>query len=258
MTVLKYLKVIEIINKNLNNLYKKRISKNFKTKKDFQIDPVTKLDIDSEKIIRKTINFYFPEHSIIGEELKEKSTSSVYTWYIDPIDGTKSMIMGLPTWSNLVGLYKNNKCILSWANFPLLNKYYIAYGKKSYLFEKKKLKVISTNKKVSIKNSKLTINTLHSLRHKMIYNFIMKYKGFFKVTGVDAYNFCSIAEGRFDVLIESGLKAVDILPVILIVENSGAIITDWNGKNNFHEGKVLVTPNQKVHRYFLNKLKNNQ
>ena len=241
--------------KELNILFKKKINRHYKTKKDFQIDPVTKLDIRSEKIIRKKIAKYFPDHNVIGEECKDKITKSEYTWVIDPIDGTKSMLMGLPTWSNLIGLYKNGECILSWANFPELNKYYIAYNNKSFVFQNKKLKKIQTNKNVILKDAKLTINTLHSLRKKKIIKYIMNFKGFFKVTGVDAYNFCSIAEGNFDVLIESGLKIVDILPILLIVKNSGAIITDWQGKNNFYKGQVLVSPNLKIHNYFLKLLK---
>ena len=241
--------------KELSKLFNRKINTQYKTKKDFQIDPVTKLDIRSEKIIRKKIFKYFPDHNIIGEECEDKVTESQYTWVIDPIDGTKSMIMGLPTWSNLIGLYKNGKCILSWANFPELNKYYIAYDNKSFVFQNKKLKRIQTNKNVTFKNAKLTINTLHSLRRKKVIKYIMSFKGFFKVTGVDAYNFCSIAEGRFDILIESGLKIVDILPVLLIVQNSGAIITDWQGKNNFSKGQVLVSPNKKIHNYFLKILK---
>lgn len=253
----KYLIIIHKIKKELTNLYKKRINREFKTKKDFQIDPVTKLDVDSEKLVRKVINSYFPDHSIIGEELKKKNTDSPYTWVIDPIDGTKSMIMGLPTWSNLVGLYKNNECILSWANFPMLKKYYLAYENKVFVSNNNKIKKIRTNKNAKIKNYKLTINTLHSLRNKKVLAHIMKFKGFFKVTGVDAYNFCSIAEGRFDVLIESGLKLVDILPIILIVKNSGAIITDWNGGQNFSNGKVLVASNKKIHSFYLKKLAKN-
>ena len=207
----KFLKPINESFKELTALYKKKINRKYKTKKDFQIDPVTKLDIKSEKIIRRKIYKYFPNHNVIGEECKNKVTNSQYTWVMDPIDGTKSMIMGLPTWSNLIGLYKNNKCILSWANFPKLKKYYIAYNNKSFVFENKNLKKIKTNKSVNLKNAKLTINTLHSLRSKKVFKHIMKFKGFFKVTGVDAYNFCSIAEGKFDVLIESGLKLVDII-----------------------------------------------
>ena len=57
-------------------------------------------------LLEKKIQKYFPEHNIVGEEQKDKITNSEYTWFIDPIDGTKSMIMGLPTWSNLIGLYK--------------------------------------------------------------------------------------------------------------------------------------------------------
>ena len=255
-TISECLKLIKELHIQLEALYKKKINNKYTTKRDFQVDPVTKLDLKTEKIIRTKINNYFPDHNIIGEELDKKLKNSKYTWFIDPIDGTKSMIMGLPTWSNLIGLYENKKCILSWAHFPKLKKYYLAYSKNSLVFENKKLKKIKTNKHVSLKNCKLTINTLHSLRQKKVFNYIMKFKGFFKVTGVDAYNFCSISEGKFDVLIESGLKVVDIMPIVLIVKNSGAIITDWNGKNNFLSGKVLVSPNQKIHKFFLNMLKN--
>ena len=247
----KFLKPINESLKELSILFSKKLNRQYKTKKDFQIDPVTKLDIKSEQIIRKKIFKYFPDHNIIGEECEDKVTTSQYTWVIDPIDGTKSMIMGLPTWSNLIGLYRNGECILSWANFPELNKYYIAYDNKSFVFQNKKLKKIQANKDVTFKNAKLTINTLHSLRIKKVFKYIMSFKGFFKVTGVDAYNFCSIAEGKFDVLIESGLKIVDILPILLIVQNSGAIITDWQGKNNFSKGQVLVSPNIEIHNYFL-------
>jgi len=252
----KGLKLIKELHIQLEFLFKRKINKKYFTKKDFQIDPVTKLDLQTEKIIRNKINNYFPEHNIIGEEFDRKLKKSKYTWFIDPIDGTKSMIMGLPTWSSLVGLYENEKCILSWAYFPKLKKYYLAHGKNSYVIENKRIKKIKTNKNISLRNSKLTINTLHSLREKSVFSYIMKFKGFFKVTGVDAYNFCSIAEGKFDVLIESGLKIVDILPIVLIVKNSGAIITDWKGRSNFKDGKVLVTPNKRIHKFYLSKLKN--
>jgi myo-inositol-1(or 4)-monophosphatase len=108
----------------------------------------------------------------------------------------------------------------------------------------------------SINDAKLTINTLHSIREKKIYNYLLNYKGFFKVTGVDALNFCLIAQGKYDVLIESGLKIVDIFPIRLILENAGAILTDWNGGTKFEKGRVLVSPNKKIHNFYLNILKN--
>ncbi len=255
MKTSKFLKPINESLKELNTLYKKKINRNFRSKKDFQIDPVTKLDIKSEDIIRKKIHKYFPEHNIVGEEIKNKITDSEYTWYIDPIDGTKSMIMGLPSWSNLIGLYKKDKCLVSFANFPQLRKYYLAYDEKCFVFKDSKFTNIKTNKTVSLKKAKLTINTLHSLRKKNVFKYIMNYKGFFKVTGVDALNFCSIAEGNFDVLIETGLKIVDILPITLIVRNSGAYITDWQGNSDFSKGEVLVCSNKKIQKFYLKLLK---
>ena len=116
-----FLKPIFESKNTLEKLYGKKISANFRTIKDFQIDSVTKLDIKSEEIIRNKIHKYFPDHNIIGEEKKNKITRSKYTWVIDPIDGTKSMIIRLPNWSNLISLYKDNNCLISFPNYQLEN-----------------------------------------------------------------------------------------------------------------------------------------
>tara|TARA_B100000965_G_scaffold391286_1_gene399148 strand:+ start:73 stop:843 length:771 start_codon:yes stop_codon:yes gene_type:complete len=225
---------------------KKYISKNKNS-----VDPVTKLDLMVEKLIRSKIIKNFSTHSIIGEEYNDKIKNSDFTWIIDPIDGTKNLIMGLPTWSNLIGLYKGKNSILSFANFPILRKYYIAYGNKTFVNQKNFNRRIYSNKKVNYKNAKIAINTFHTIKEKKIFKFLKRYKGFYKITGSDAYNFCLIAEGKVDVLIECGLKKVDILPLISIVKNSGAIITDWQGKTNFSKGDVLVTANKNLHKKFL-------
>ena len=75
------------------------------------------------------------------------------------------------------------------------------------------------------------------------------------ITGSDAYNFCLIAEGKLDILIEPGLKKVDFYPLISIIKNSGAIITDWNGKMKFPRGDVLVAANRKLHHHVLKKIR---
>ena len=67
---------------------------------------------------------------MLGEETKNVKNNSEYTWVIDPIDGTKNFILGLPTWSTLIGVYRNKECILSYINLPILRKFYLAYEKK--------------------------------------------------------------------------------------------------------------------------------
>tara|TARA_E500000178_G_C16815052_1_gene658760 strand:+ start:92 stop:868 length:777 start_codon:yes stop_codon:yes gene_type:complete len=244
------------IKKNLSFLDRVKFNniKNFRSKKKLSIDPVTHIDLKVEKLIRAKISKKFPSHSIMGEEFKEKKRKSNFKWVIDPIDGTKNMIMGLPTWSNLIGLFEKNTSVISFANFPVLNKFYFAFQKKSFVLEKNRKKIILSNKRADYKTARVAVNTFRTIKDRKIFNLFKNYKGIFKITGSDAYNFCLVAEGKIDVLIEKGLKQVDILPLISIIKNSGAIITDWNGKQKYNKGEVLVAANKKLHKYFLKKV----
>ncbi len=241
-------KAIERLNLDKIKIYK------FRSKNKNKVDPVTMYDFKIEKLISKKIKKTFPSHSILGEETGFKSSkNSEYAWIIDPVDGTKNLILGIPLWGNLIGLYHNKNCIFSFANFPLIKKYYLGYENSSYLYEKNLIKKkIKCNNKISkLKNAKIVVNTINTLKHSKVLKLIKKHKGIFRITNADAYNFCLLAEGKIDVIIESGLKKVDILPLVAIIENSGAIITDWNGKKNFNSGKVLVSSNIKIHQKLL-------
>ncbi len=233
------------------------IKSRFKSKSKFKIDPVTPLDKIIEKSVTKIIKKNFPDHSIIGEELVPRLRKSKYTWIIDPLDGTKNYILGIPTWSNLIGFQKKDKSILSFANFPILKKYYFSIGNNSFVKEKtRKLKKIHSNKRVkNLNDAKVAINTFHTIKNKRIFNFMNKFKGIIKITNADAYNFCLLSEGKIDVLIESGLKKVDFFPLLALLRNSGAIITDWYGGNKFHNGQILVTANKILHKEVIKKFK---
>jgi myo-inositol-1(or 4)-monophosphatase len=222
----------------------------FISKSKTRINPVTILDKKIEKLIRKVIIDYFPNHSIIGEESKPRLKNSEYTWIIDPLDGTKNFIMGLPTWSNLVGLLKNQNPLLSFANFPVLNKYYLAKGNNSYVCGKEnKLKKIFTNKKIkNLNEAKIAVNTFNTIKNKKIFKFVSEFKGIIKITNIDAYNFCLLSEGKIDVLIETGLKKVDFYPLLALLKNSGAVVTDWYGNKDFNKGQLLVTANKALHK----------
>ena len=90
----------------------------------------------SEKFIRSKISKKFPGHQIIGEEFGRTKSKSDYSWIIDPIDGTRSYVIGNPTWSNLISLNYKGYPVMGLANFPMLNKYYLNYNDKiSYVVE---------------------------------------------------------------------------------------------------------------------------
>ena len=245
--------------KKLNSFYRKNSKLNFKvdnkskTVKDF--DPVTNVDRGFEKYIRFLINKSFPGDSIIGEEFKDKITLNDYQWCIDPIDGTRAFIIGAPTWSNLIGLSCKKKSVIGLANFPELNKYYINDEKKSYVFKDKQKFILKSSTNNNLKTIKIIGNFHGTLSYEKQKKIIKKFGWSFRLAGFDALNYCLLAEGKVDAVIEANLKPYDILPLIPIIKKSGAIATNWNNEAAEKGGNILATSNKKLHNKILKILK---
>ena len=123
----RYSKFVDGLARKLTKFYYSKLNRTFKVSNKLRgkgFDPVTTSDKAFEKFIRKEIGKRFPNHQVIGEEFGKKKTKSDFTWVIDPIDGTRSYVIGNPTWSNLISLnYKGNP-VIGLANYPVLKKYY--------------------------------------------------------------------------------------------------------------------------------------
>ncbi len=240
------LKAIEVEN---NKIMNSKIE--FLSKKKLGMDPVTKFDLNLERILRKKIENKFPKHSIKGEEFNNKITKSEFEWILDPIDGTKALLTGQPTWSNLISLYFKKKPIFGLANFPRLKKSFFSNDDGAFSVNFKKIKKIQTSKVTDLKKSKLITNSIHTFINLKIYKFFKNYPYFFKITGVDAYNFCLLAEGKIDIIIESGLKQVDILPVLPIIKKAGGVVVNWEGKNDLSKGQIIACSNKILLKKFM-------
>ena len=243
----------------LNLFYKKKlksglvISNKSKSKKDF--DPVTNFDKAFEKYIRALINKKFPKDSIIGEEFEDKLSFNDYKWSIDPIDGTRAFVIGAPTWSNLISLSFKEKSLVGLANFPELNKYYISDKKKSYLYKDRKKIVLRSSNNNNLKTIKIIGNFHGTLSYEKQRKVIKKFGWSFRLAGFDALNYCLLAEGKVDAVIEANLKPYDILPLIPIIKNSGAIVTNWRNEPAEEGGNILATSNKVLHNKILKLLK---
>ena len=215
------------------------------------------MDKNFEKFIRNIIVKEFPENSIVGEEFLEKYSNSNYKWFIDPIDGTKAFMVGAPTWSNLIGLTYKNQPVLGLANFPDLNKFYINDQKKSYSINKNK-KILKTSKENNLKKCKI-IGHLHDVlflkKNKKELKKIISSVSYFGAATFDALNFCLLAEGKVDAVIETNLKPFDIVPLIPIIEKAGGIVSTWNNKKAIEGGNILASSNKKLHNKILKILK---
>ena len=209
-------------------------------------DPVTKADKAFEKFIRTKIKKKFPNHEIIGEEFGRNKTKSNFTWIIDPIDGTRSFVIGNPTWSNLVGLNYKGKPIVGLANFPKLNKYYFNTSKNnSYVVENGKKRKLSVNKKATFKNAKVA-GAFHGWLSLNKQKKITKVIKLMQFPCFDALTYCQLCEGRLDVVLQCLNKIWDIHPIIPIVEASGGVISNWKNEDAIKAGNILVSANKSI------------
>jgi fructose-1,6-bisphosphatase/inositol monophosphatase family enzyme len=115
-----YASFLNNLAKELTKFYYSKLNKSFKVSNKLKgkgYDPVTTSDKAFEKFIRSKITKKFPSHQVIGEEFGYKKSSSNFTWVIDPIDGTRSFVIGNPTWSNLISLNFKGKPVLGLDKF---------------------------------------------------------------------------------------------------------------------------------------------
>jgi|TARA_B100000768_G_scaffold2235_1_gene2892 myo-inositol-1(or 4)-monophosphatase len=242
----------------LTRFYYSKLNKTFKVSNKLKgkgYDPVTTSDKAFEKFIRSKIKDKFPDHQVIGEEFGHKKSKSDFTWVIDPIDGTRSFVIGNPTWSNLISLNYKGAPILGLANFPVLKKYYLNYSDKiAYVVHNGKRKKISVNNKAIYKDVKVSAafhGKLSLDKQKKIPQ-ILKLMQF---PCSDALSYAHLAEGKVDIVIQCANKIWDIHPLIPIIKAAGGCISTWGNNDAINAGNILVSSNKSMHNKFLKLLK---
>ena len=254
----KYSRFIENLATKLTKFYYLKLDKPFKVSNKLKgkgYDPVTSADKAFEKFIRKEIKKKFPNHQIVGEEFGYKKTKSDYSWIIDPIDGTRSFVIGNPTWSNLISLNFKGIPVLGLANFPILKKYYFnSSNKTAYVVENKKKKKIKVNQKTTFSNMKMSA-AFHgglSLKKQSKIPQILKRMQF---PCADALSYSHFTEGKVDVVLQCSNKIWDIHPLIPIIKAAGGIVTTWDNQDATKAGNIVCSSNKKIHKKILQILK---
>jgi len=253
-----YSKFIESLAKKLTKFYYSKLNKPFKVSNKLKgrgYDPVTSADKAFEKFIRKEIKKKFPNHQVIGEEFGFKRSKSDYSWVIDPIDGTRSFVIGNPTWSNLVSLNYKGDPILGLANFPVLKKYYFNTSLNSaYVSENGKKSRIKINSKATFSNMKLSAAFHGSLslnQQKKIPQILKR----MQFPCSDALSYSHFAEGKLDIVIQCGNKIWDIHALMPIIRAAGGIVTTWKNDDAKKAGNIICSANKSLHKKMLKILK---
>jgi len=220
--------------------FKKKLDIKSKASRDF--DPVTVADIKIQKKLNKIILKNFPDHSILGEE-ESFIKKSKFEWCIDPIDGTKSFIQGVPLWGTLISLSKNKDIIIGIADIPALNERYIGHSNKAYKVIRGKKSKLRVSKINNLSNAILNTTSPYLFANKKDQNAFDNLRKNVKSTrlGGDCYSYCLLADGHVDIVVESGLAPWDIRALEPIIKNSGGIIKTWEDKDIFNGGRIIAS-----------------
>ena len=219
--------------------------------------PVTDYDINAEKILREIISAKYPNHNIFAEEIGLTSNNSDYTWIIDPIDGTRSYVIGRPLWGTLISLVFKGEPIIGLADFPALDERWIGYKYKCLLNNTPYIKDYKPITNISEATVASTGPHLFSKIGKKKYETLIK-KSKYHVWSGDCHNYCLVIKGCLDLIVEEGLSSYDILPLIPILKSKDIIVTDWkskkiNLKNDlFRKYSVIVARDKNIYETAIN------
>ena len=253
-----YSNFLKSLSFKLTRFYYKKLDKNFVVYNKLKgkgYDPVTTSDKAFEVFIRKEIKKKFPTHQIIGEEFGKSKNKSDFSWVIDPIDGTRSYVLGNPTWSNLISLNYKGSPVIGLANFPKLKKFYLNTNKTTaYVYENKKKRRLKVNKKINFKNIKLAAAFHGWLPIKKQLK-IKKFLNKMQFPCFDALTYAQLAEGRVDVVVQCANKIWDVHALIPIINAAGGVITTWDNKDPALAGNIAVSNNKVNHLKILKLLK---
>jgi myo-inositol-1(or 4)-monophosphatase len=211
-------------------------------------DPVTAADHAAETAMRTLIRRTFPDHGIIGEEYGRERPDAEYVWVLDPIDGTKSFISGMPAWGTLIALLRSGEPVFGIMNQPFIRERFSGDGgRASYRGPagERDLRVrtcADLAQAVLFTTSPLLMNEAD----RKIFNTVEAAVRLSRYGG-DCYAYCMLAAGHIDLVIETELKPYDVLPLIPIITGAGGIVTTWDNGKPEAGGRIIAAGDKRVH-----------
>jgi histidinol phosphatase-like enzyme (inositol monophosphatase family) len=211
-------------------------------------DPVTEADREAETAIRALIRREFPGHGILGEEFGPENADSRHVWVIDPIDGTRAFISGLPLWGTLVGLTDDGDAIAGMMSQPFTSELFWADGEASYYSgpdgdrrlasrptrELAEATLCTTTPALFGGDTRATFDRLESSVRLSRY-------------GTDCYAYAMVAAGHVDLVVETALQPYDIVALVPIIERAGGVITTWDGGPAEKAGDIVAAATPELH-----------
>ena len=209
--------------------------------------PVTIADREAETAMRDLLQRHVPDHGVFGEELGAVRTDAEYVWVLDPIDGTKAFITGLPIFGTLIALLHRGKPVLGIIDQPILKERWLGAEGQRSTFNGQPISVRacpSLAKAYMYSTAPIMFPGAYEKPHEKLTKKVKLFRW-----GGDCYAYGLLASGHVDLVVEASLKLYDFAALVPVVKGAGGLITDWRGKelDMNSDGSVLAAGDAKVH-----------
>jgi len=206
-------------------------------------DPVTTADRGAEAVIRGLIVKHHPDHGVIGEEYGEDRPEAEFVWVLDPIDGTRAFISGLPVWTTLIGLRFQGAPVLGSIGQPFMGEVFIGSAAGARLLDRAGERPLRARKGVPLSAALIATTDPEACFNPAEARGWRALRQASRLArfGCDAYAYAMVAAGNLDLVVESGLKCWDIEAAIPVIEGAGGVVRDWAGAPvGRYGGRVII------------------
>ncbi len=211
-------------------------------------DPVTAADRAAEAAMRSLIKRTFPAHGILGEEFEAERPEAEYVWVLDPIDGTKSFICGMPAWGTLIALTRNGEPLYGMMHQPFTREHFTGDGSTARYRGPAGDRTLRTRSCAALQDAVLltTSPLIMSEADRRKFRRVEQAVRLSRYGG-DCYAYCMLAAGHVDLVIETELKPYDVLALIPIITGAGGVITTWDNGRPHGGGRIIAAGDRRVH-----------
>jgi myo-inositol-1(or 4)-monophosphatase len=213
-----------------------------------RFDPVTAADRAGESAMRQLIKATFPNHGIVGEEFGSENQDAEYVWVLDPIDGTRGFITGLPTWGTLIGLLKSGTPVYGTMSQPFVKERFFGDGGSARSRGPMGDRKLRTRSCAKLADAMMSATSPRMFAGDDLAAFErLEARTRHTRFGGDCYAYCMLAAGQIDLVVEVDLKPYDIVALVPVVEGAGGVITTWDGRPAAAGGRLIAAGDRRVH-----------
>lgn len=235
--------------------FRTQLSVKDKSEAGGRFDPVTEADRAAEIVLRRLIHETFPTHGILGEEFADDKLDAEFLWVLDPIDGTRAFICGLPVWGTLIGLLREGSPVMGVMHQPYIGELFRGDGAQASLKTPRGMRPLHTRPCKTLADAHMMTTDPRLFTPEEAERFeSVRERAKLARYGADCYAYAMLASGHVDCVIESGLKPYDIVALIPIIEGAGGIVTTWDGQSARHGGRIVAAATPQLHEEALSLL----